>query len=74
LKETYKKEIVDTYKLEFLLSELADKENITVTQKEIDTLFQSITDPKEKEAAKANSYFYASILRKQKTLDYLLGM
>src|SRR3989338_1378014 len=70
-KDRYKKEILDTYKLEFLLSELADKENITVKPEEIDQLFKNIPDPKEREAAKANSYFYASVLRKQKTLDYL---
>ncbi|OGK19633.1 hypothetical protein A2866_06720 [Candidatus Roizmanbacteria bacterium RIFCSPHIGHO2_01_FULL_39_8] len=74
LKKSFRKEIEDTYKLEFLLSEVADKENITVKQEEIDKLFQTIQDPKEKEVAKANSYFYASILRKQKTLDYLLGV
>lgn len=74
LKASFRKEIEDTYKLEFLLSEVADKENITVKQEEIDKLFQTIQDPKEKEVAKANSYFYASILRKQKTLDYLLGV
>ena len=74
LKKQYKEEIEQTYKLEFILSELADKENIKVEQSDLDKLFASISDPKEKELAKSNSYFYASVLRKQKTLDYLLSI
>ncbi|OGK14634.1 hypothetical protein A3I50_00320 [Candidatus Roizmanbacteria bacterium RIFCSPLOWO2_02_FULL_37_9] len=74
LKKQYKEEIEQTYKLEFILSELADKENIKVEQSDLDKLFASISDPKEKELAKSNSYFYASVLRKQKTIDYLLSI
>src|SRR3989344_5553973 len=72
-KKKYKSEIEQTYKLEFILAELADKENIKVENSDLEKLFSSISDPKEKEAAKANSYFYASVLRKQKTLHYLLN-
>ncbi|OGK22268.1 hypothetical protein A3C98_00035 [Candidatus Roizmanbacteria bacterium RIFCSPHIGHO2_02_FULL_37_15] len=74
LKKQYKEEIEQTYKLEFILSELADKESIKVEQSDLDKLFASISDPKEKELAKSNSYFYASVLRKQKTIDYLLSI
>lgn len=74
LKTQYTKEIEDTYKLEFLLSEIADKEGIKVEQADLDKLFTSITDPKERESARKNSYFYATIIRKQKTLDYLLAL
>src|SRR3989338_11477943 len=74
LNKRYKSEIEQTYKLEFILAELADKENIKVENSDLEKLFSSISDPKEKEAAKANSYFYASVLRKQKTLDYLLNL
>lgn len=73
LKAKFRKEIEDTYKIEFILNELADKENIKVEQEDLEKLFANIQDPKEKEAVKANSYFYASVLRKQKTLDYLMG-
>lgn len=71
LKAQYSREIEDMYKLEFILLEIADKEGITVEQAEIEKLFGAIKDEKEKAAAQANSYFYASILRKQKTLDFL---
>jgi len=74
LKASYRKEIEDTYKLEFILSEIADRENISVEKEDLDKLFSNIKEEKERKAAEANSYFYASILRKQKTLDYLLSL
>lgn len=74
LRKQYSDEAVNTYKLEFILSEIADKEDVKVETADLEKLFEAIKDPKEKESAKANSYFYASILRKQKTLDYLMSL
>lgn len=74
LRERYAKEIEDTYSLEFILSEIAEKENIVVDDKELQKLFEGIKDEKERKSAEANSYFYASLLRKQKTLDYLANV
>ena len=74
IKESYKKEIEAMYKMEYILLEIANKENISVEQKELDNLFLKIKDEKERENAKKNSYYYASILRKQKTLDFLLSL
>lgn len=74
LRERYAKEIEDTYRLEFILSEIAEKENIVVDDKELQKLFEGIKDEKERKSAEANSYFYASLLRKQKTLDYLANV
>lgn len=74
LKEQYNKEITDMYKLEFILLDIADKENIKVEQADLDKLFGALKDEKDKAAAQANSYFYASVLRKQKTLDFLIAL
>ena len=74
LNKRYKDEIEQTYKLEFVLADIADKENIKVENSDLEKLFAGISDPKEREAARTNSYFYASVLRKQKTLDYLLAL
>lgn len=74
LKAQFKKETEDTYKLEFILAEIADKENLKVEQADLDKLFVNIKDEKEKKAAIQNSYYYATILRKQKTLDYLISL
>lgn len=74
LKSSYRKEIEDTYKLEFILAEIADKENIKVEQADLDKIFANIVDEKQKDVARQNSYYYASLLRKQKTLDYLISL
>jgi trigger factor len=67
-------EITDTYKLEFALEEIADSEKIVVEDKDIEKLFGDIKDEKAKEEAKKNAYFYATILKRQKTLDYLASL
>ncbi len=69
--EQIKKEIEDTYKMEFLLQKIADEEKINVEQAELDTIFAGIKDEKEKQAVQGNMYYYASLMRKQKTLDYI---
>lgn len=74
LKEIYKREIEDTYRLEFILIAVADREGIKVEPSEIEALFKNIKDEKERALASQNAYYYASILRKQKTLDYLLNL
>ncbi len=74
IKAQFKREIEDTYKLEFLLAEVADSEGIKVEQGDLDKIFANIKDEKEKQMAVTNSYYYASILRKQKAIDFLLGL
>ena len=74
LKAKFKKEIEETYKVEFILNEIADKQNIQVEQEDLDKIFQNIKDDKEKATAKQNSYYYASVIRKQKTLEYLINL
>lgn len=74
LKAQFRKETEDTYKLEFILAEIADKENLKVEQADLDKLFVNIKDEKERKMAEQNSYYYATILRKQKTLDYLISL
>lgn len=74
LRENYRKEVEDIHKIEFILTEIADKENIQVEPKELEEVFARITNEKERKDAQANTYFYASIIRKQKTLDFLLNL
>lgn len=71
LRKKFTKEIEDTYKIEFVLGEIAEQEHITVEPKDLEALFGRITDERERQSAQANAYFYASILRKQKTLEFL---
>jgi FKBP-type peptidyl-prolyl cis-trans isomerase (trigger factor) len=71
LKAQCMREIEETYKIEFILMAIADEAKISVNQEELDKLFSSITNEKERASAVQNAYFYATILRKQKTLEYL---
>lgn len=74
IREQYLREIAETHALEFTLNEIAEKEGITVENAELEKLFTSIKDDKERKAAMQNAYFYAALMRKQKTLDFLLGL
>ena len=74
LKDQYRIEIESAYKLEFILLAIADKENISVDSSELENIFSNLKNEEDRKTAQANSYFYASILRKQKTLDYLLSL
>lgn len=69
-----KEEITETYKMEFVLQKIADDEKIQVGKEELEKMLAAVTDPKEKEAAQKNMYYYASLLRKQKTLDYISSL
>ena len=68
------REIDETYKLEFLLAEISEVENIQVDKADMDKLFGNIKDENERKQAEQNAYFYATILRKQKTIDYILSL
>ena len=74
LKTKARQEIVDTYKLEFILNEIADSESVKVEKEDLDKILSHITDVKERAVAEQNAYFYAAVLRKQKTLDLLLSL
>lgn len=74
LKRQFTKEIEEMYGLELILEEIAEKENIVVENKDLETLFTNIKEEKAREDARRNAYFYATLLRRQKTLDYLMGL
>lgn len=74
LKAQYQKEIENTHKIEFALAEIADQEKIEVGDDEIKKLFAAVKTPKEQEQVQKNAYMYTVLLRKQKTLDYLLNL
>jgi len=74
VKERLTREITDMYRLEFLLQAIADEEKLEVKQADLASFFGSIKEEKDRKAAEANAYFYASVLRKQKALDYIIGL
>jgi len=74
LKEQTKKEIEETYKLEMILDEVADREDITVTKEDTDKLLASFDDEAKRAEAEKNIYYYAMVLRRQKLVDFLTNL
>lgn len=74
IRADYAVEAAKNLKLEFALSEIADKENVTVTQKDIEQVLAKVEKPEEKERLKKDSYYLAHLLRQQKTLDLLYNL
>lgn len=68
------KEISEVYIIELLLQQIAKDAKITVENPELEAIFARMKTDKERDEAKKNAYFYASLIRKQKTLDYLSGL
>ena len=74
LRSEYEERAEKDLKLEFLLRKIADEEKITVEQKEIDEAVAAIKDEKQRKDIAQNPYLVASIIRQQKTLNYLSGL
>lgn len=71
LRQEYAEQAAKNLTLEFALAEIADKENISVAQQEIDALIAKAGKSEEREKLKQESYYLAHLLRQQKTLDFL---
>jgi FKBP-type peptidyl-prolyl cis-trans isomerase (trigger factor) len=74
LRKEYEEKARNDIKLEFVLQKIAESEKITVQQQEIDEAIQKAKDPQERENLEQNRYLLASILRQQKTLDFLKNL
>jgi FKBP-type peptidyl-prolyl cis-trans isomerase (trigger factor) len=74
LRKEYEDKAIHDIKVELTLQKIAETENITIEDKEIDEAVQKAKDPQEKEHLESNRYLLASILRQQKTLDFLRNL
>ncbi|OGG13331.1 hypothetical protein A2773_00860 [Candidatus Gottesmanbacteria bacterium RIFCSPHIGHO2_01_FULL_39_10] len=74
IRAEYAKEAQKNLTLELALAEIADSENIIVTDEDINKLIEKATDSKEKEKLKSQSYYLAHLLRQQKTIDFLYSL
>ncbi len=74
LRDEYKKKVETDLKLEFALQKLAEAEKITVDEKEIDEAIRKAKDDTERKNLEANRHLLASILRQQKTLDFIKNL
>jgi regulator of RNase E activity RraA len=60
--------------LNLFFKKIAEDEKIVVEEKEIEEAIQKAKDEKERENLMRNRYLLASILRQQKTLDFLKNL
>ncbi len=74
LREEYKKKVANDLTLEFALQKIATEEKIMVNEKEIEEAIQKAKDENERKHLGNNRYLLASILRQQKTLDFLKNL
>lgn len=74
LKEDYKVQAERTLSFQFILNAITEAEKISVTPEEIDKAIASAKDDNEKKALESQKYLLASMLRQQKTLDFLAGL
>ena len=74
IKKEYEEQARRTLTLEFALEEIADREGILVSDDDIDTVIKTGKTDEEKKALEAQRYYLASVLRRQKTLDFLASI
>jgi len=74
LRQEYEKKAENDIKLEFLLQKIAEDEKIVVEDKEIDEAIAQAKTDAEKQNLQNNRYLLASIIRQQKTLDFLRNL
>lgn len=74
LRKDYETKATNDIKLEFALQNIAESENISVDEKEIEEAILKAKDPAEKAHLESNKYLLSSIIRQQKTLDFLRNL
>lgn len=76
LRQEYETTAQDNLKLEFILQKIANDLNITIDDKDIDTMIAAVPDPKTRESFNTPSEraYIASVIRKRKTIDTLLKL
>ena len=74
IKKEYEEQARRTLALEFGLEEIADKEGVLVSDDDIEAVIKTGKTDEEKEALTKQKYYLASVLRRQKTLDFLASL
>lgn len=74
VRKEYEEQSRRTIMLDFGIEEIADKEGILVSDDDIDKVVKSGKTEDEKKQLEGQRYYIASVLRRQKTLDYLASL
>lgn len=71
LRAEYTREVRRTLALEFAFEAIAEAQKLTVEEAELDKIIASAKTAEEKKALEGQRYYLASVVRRQKTLDFL---
>lgn len=74
LKSEYQTKAENDIKFEFALQKIAEVEKIAVNPEEVEEALKKAKDDTERKQLESNVYLLASILRQQKTLDFLKNL
>ncbi|MBI4066160.1 hypothetical protein HY411_00435, partial [Candidatus Gottesmanbacteria bacterium] len=74
IRKEYAQNARRTLTLEFTLETIADKESIFVSDDDLETAIKSAKTEEERASLTKERYYLASILRRQKTLDFLAAV
>lgn len=74
LRQEYNTQAERNLQLEFALNEIADKEKITVEEKDINEILSKVEKVEERERLRQESYYLAHLVRQQKLLDFLSNL
>jgi FKBP-type peptidyl-prolyl cis-trans isomerase (trigger factor) len=74
VRKEYEEQSKRTLTLEFALEEIADKEGVLISDDDIETVIKTAKSDDEKKALENQKYYIASVLRRQKTIDFLASL
>ncbi len=74
IREEYRRSSQESLSLEFILGKIADSEKIEVSPAEIEKMIASGQSEEEKKALESQKYLLATLIRRQKTLDFLASL
>lgn len=74
LKAEYKAQATINLKLEFGLEAIADSESVTVDEADLTKILEKAPTPEERKAMEQQKYYLSSVIRRQKTLEFLASL
>jgi trigger factor len=74
LREDFAEKAQNDIKIEFVLAKIAETEKITVEEKEIEEAIHTAKTDAERANLEQNRHLLSSIIRQQKTLDFLRNL
>ncbi|MGI5826109.1 MAG: trigger factor [Patescibacteria group bacterium] len=74
IREEYARQAQENLALEFIFSKIADEENIEVKPEDLEKVMAEAKTDEERKALEGQKYYIATILRRQKTLDFLASL